>query len=125
MNLKVILIAIFCYGALTTYCNAQEGIVTINQDENIDLLLNLKKEINKLETDYYKIQIYSGSYRSEAENIESKFNSTFSKWSSKLIYEYPNFKIWIGNFNTRIEADRALKEIKTKFFNALILKPKK
>jgi len=125
LNLKLTLMAIFCYVSITSYSYAQQGTVTINQDKNIDVLLNLKKEINKTDTDYYKIQIYSGSHRSEAEDIQSKFNSTFSKWDSKILYEYPNFKIWAGSFSTRLEADRAFRDIKTKFPNALILKPKK
>ena len=78
LNLKLTLMAIFCYVSITSYSYAQQGTVTINQDKNIDVLLNLKKEINKTDTDYYKIQIYSGSHRSEAEDIQSKFNSTFS-----------------------------------------------
>mgnify|MGYP000026470930 CR=1 FL=1 len=104
----------------------QEGSLVLNQDNNIDVLLNLKKQINKEEslTNQYKIQVYSGN-RSEAEITQNKFNSTFEKWTSKMVYEYPNFKIWAGSFNTRLEADRALKEVKKTFNSAFIFKPKK
>tara|TARA_R110000868_G_scaffold411532_1_gene705185 strand:+ start:4415 stop:4738 length:324 start_codon:yes stop_codon:yes gene_type:complete len=104
----------------------QEGKVTINQDKHIAVLLDLKKELNKTEnsTDRYKIQVYSGN-RADAESTQSKFNAAFSKWQSTIVYEYPNFKIWAGNFNTRLEADRSLKEVKQKFSSAFIFKPKK
>ena len=35
-----------------------------------------------------------------------------------------NYKIWVGNFKTRLEADRALVKIKRKFSNAFYFKPK-
>ena len=40
-------------------------------------------------------------------------------------YETPNYKIWVGNFKTRLEADRALQRIKRAFNSAFIFKPKK
>jgi hypothetical protein len=40
-------------------------------------------------------------------------------------FETPNYKIWIGNFNTRLEADRALVKVKRKFAYAFYFKPKK
>lgn len=102
---------------------AQQGSISINQDKNIEKLLEAKKELNKDSNDYYKIQIYSGD-RSKAESSQSNFNSSFA-WPSKIVYETPNFKIWVGNFRSRLEADRALQKIKEKFPSAFIFKPKK
>ena len=90
------------------------------------MLLDVKKEMNKSDTDsdIYKIQIYSGN-RSSAESAQREFNNAFSDWKPTIQYETPNFKIWAGNFRTRLEADRALKKIKNKFPSAFIFKPKK
>ncbi|APX99320.1 SPOR domain-containing protein [Lacinutrix venerupis] len=105
---------------------AQQGTVTINQNPEISTLLELKKQINAEDEDSnrYKIQIYSGS-RTRAESIENSFDSSFNSWSSKLVYETPNYKIWVGSFRTRLEADKALMKIKKKFPSAFIFKPKK
>ncbi|NOY47338.1 MAG: SPOR domain-containing protein [Chlorobi bacterium] len=113
------LFSVFCINIIT----AQEGIVSINQDKNIDVLLNLKKEVNKSQSNY-KIQIYNGN-RSGAKKARLEFKNSFSNWSTYMKFETPNYKIWIGNFKTRIEADRALLKIKRKFNNAFIFKPKK
>jgi uncharacterized protein YxjI len=106
-------------------CNiqAQNTVVTVNQDKQIDKLLSLKKEINRTESNY-QIQIYNGN-RSGAEEARLEFKKSFSDWSTKIKYETPNYKIWIGNFKTRLEADRALLKVKKKFGNAFIFKPKK
>ncbi|WP_248724266.1 SPOR domain-containing protein [Seonamhaeicola sp. ML3] len=105
---------------------AQQGQVEINQDQNITRLLNVKKQLNKTEnsSDRYKIQIYNGN-RPGAYEAQKEFRESFADWRSTDIYEPPNFKIWVGNFRTRLEADRALKRIKRKFPSAFIFKPKK
>jgi hypothetical protein len=106
--------------------HAQQGEVVINQDPEIAQLLALKKEINSNEdsSDRYKIQIYSGR-RVSAEKSNSDFRDSYGQWSSKLVYETPNYKVWVGSFRSRLEADRALLEVKRKFPNAFIFKPKK
>ena len=123
---KIISLIMFCFIVKINTCNAQQGTVIINQDKDIERLLDIKKEMNTSEdvTDRYKIQIYSGS-RSSAENHQSKFRGSYSQWSSKLVYETPNYKIWVGNFRSRLEADRALIKIKRKFPSAFRFKPKK
>lgn len=104
--------------------SAQEGRVTIKQDAEISNLLKLKKEINgeNTDSDRYKISIFSGS-RSSAENAQNGYMNTFNSWSSKIVYETPNYKVYVGNFRSRLEADRALLAIKKKFSSAFVFKP--
>jgi len=116
---STVLLALF---TMTILC-AQEGEVTVNQDKQIDALLSLKKDLNRTESNY-KIQIYNGN-RSGAEKARQAFRNSFRDWSTNMKYETPNYKIWIGNFKTRLEADRALLKVKKKFGNAFIFKPKK
>lgn len=109
----------FCFGEII----AQEGVVIVNQDKDIDVLLRLKKEVNRTAVNY-KIQIYNGNHAG-TEKARIEFKRSFSDWETSLRFETPNYKIWIGNFKTRLEADRALIKIKKKFKNAFIFKPKK
>ena len=117
--LNMVLLALFT----TTNLLAQEGEVTVNQDKQIDALLSLKKDLNRTESNY-KIQIYNGN-REGAEKARLEFRKSFMDWPTSMRYETPNYKIWIGNFKTRLEADRALLKVKKKFGNAFIFKPKK
>jgi uncharacterized protein YpuA (DUF1002 family) len=123
---RIILVSIICLVLTTSFCFGQQGSVTINQDKKITNLLEIKKEMNKneIDTDRYKVQIYSGN-RSSAESAQREFNNSFTDWKATIQYETPNFKIWAGNFTTRLEADRALKKIKNKFSSAFIFRPKK
>lgn len=101
---------------------AQEGIVKIQKSEALNRLLALKKEVNNSKN-YIKIQIYSGP-RSGAEHTLASFRSAFAGYRSEMKYETPNYKIWIGNFRTKIEADRALKVVKKEYPNAFPFTPK-
>lgn len=124
LNLKISTIAVICLISASNFCLAQQANISINQDAKIDKLLELKKGMNKETTDRYKIQIYSGN-RSAAQNAKEKFLSKYSNWTPSMVFETPNYKIWAGNFRSRLEADRALKKIKKNFSGAFIFKPKK
>jgi hypothetical protein len=100
---------------------AQQGDVTVIQDKSIDRLLEFKKDLRTI--DIYKIQIYSGD-RLNAEKTKSKFLSSYKDWKTIMEFNTPNYKIWVGNFRDRLEADRALAEIKKKYTGAFIFHPK-
>ncbi|MEO6346546.1 MAG: SPOR domain-containing protein, partial [Aquaticitalea sp.] len=103
-HLKVLLIFII-FMHYSTKTQAQEGQVTIDADKDIDKLLEFKKDIKTV--DLYKIRIYSGD-RSGAESAKSQANGLYGEWPSVMEYETPNYKIYVGNFLSRLEADRAL-----------------
>jgi len=101
---------------------AQNGSVTVDQDSDIDKLLEFKKDIKTV--NLFKIQVYSGT-RSGAEKSKQNFLNSFSEWPVSMEFDSPNTKIWVGNFRSRLEADKALLKIKRKYNNAFIFEPKK
>jgi hypothetical protein len=121
INLKFTVLFLAFFG-LANQAFAQEGVVTIDQDKDISKLLEYKKDVKT--ADLYKIQLDFGS-RSEAMSLRQNFQNTFSEWPSELVYETPNYKVWVGNFSTRLEADIALLKIKRKFSKAMVFEPKK
>jgi hypothetical protein len=100
---------------------AQEGLITINKSEEIDRILALKKEMNE-RLPIIKIQIYSGR-RSYARKAIAEFKANFPGQFVEMKYETPNYKVWVGRFRTRLEADRQLVWVKTKFSNAFLFRP--
>lgn len=100
---------------------AQNGTVTIDQDRQIEKLLEFKKDLTTNEI--YKIQVFSGN-RSSAEKAKIDFLNSYNDWPVSMEYNTPNYKIWIGNFTNRLEAERALQKIKRNYQTAFIFKPK-
>jgi CRISPR/Cas system endoribonuclease Cas6 (RAMP superfamily) len=99
---------------------------TIEQDPKIEALLKEKRKINTGITinDLYKIQIFNGK-KDEALKTLNEFKSSFKVIDGTIIYNNPTFKVWVGSFKTRIEAENALLEIKKKYTLALLIKPNK
>ena len=112
---------------LTTYnINAQEQNITVKQDPKFEQLLNDKRKINAsiITNDTYKIQIFSGK-SDEAKKTLSSFKREFSTIDGTIIFQTPNYKVLVGNFKTRIEAERNLEEIKKSYKSVFLLKPSK
>nr|WP_321221651.1 SPOR domain-containing protein [uncultured Psychroserpens sp.] len=121
-NILKITLSLLALLLFSNNINAQDGVVKIEQDSDITKLLEYKKDVKTV--DLYKIQLDFGS-RSEAESLKRKFQNTFAQWPAEMVYETPNYKVWVGNFSTRLEADIALLEIKKKFSKAMVFEPKK
>ena len=102
---------------------SQSQLAQVNQDSRIDSLLKLKKEINKNIFDL-KIQIYSGERDKALELIANHDKDDYSNTNIELAYETPNYKVWIGDFYTQLEADKKLLMIKKKYPEAFIFRPK-
>lgn len=108
----------------STMSYAQKGTVNIEANPKVEQLLALKKEANRKAENVYRIQIFSGT-ASQARGREAAFKERFPGWKCDLKFETPNYKVWVGNFRTRLEADRRLLEVKKRFPNAFILAPQK
>ncbi|MFY7956685.1 MAG: SPOR domain-containing protein, partial [Flavobacterium macrobrachii] len=42
-----------------------------------------------------------------------------------IVFSTPMYKVWVGNFKTRIEAEKNLQTLKKKYPNAFLIKPNK
>ena len=109
------MILVFSYGF------PQIGEVKINKSEKLEKIIKIKKELNK-KIQNLKIQIYNGD-RNQAETVKAEYIETFNDTSAKMIYETPNYKVWVGNFFTQIEADKYLLKIRKKYKSAFIFRP--
>ncbi|TDW49599.1 sporulation related protein [Flavobacterium sp. 270] len=112
--------------SLTYSINAQDQNLTLNQDPKFEQLLNDKRKINNtLSTnDTYKIQIFSGKSE-EAKKTLSDFKREYTDIDGTIIFNTPNYKVMVGNFKTRIEAERNLGEIKKRYKSVFLIKPSK
>ena len=99
----------------------QNGNIKINQNNKLDSIIKLKKELNS-KIQNLRIQIYSGD-RENAEQIIEEFIEIYNDTTADVIYETPNYKVWVGNFYTQLEADKRLIEIRKKFRSAFIFRP--
>ena len=108
--------------ALSFSIHAQQGKVNISQDSEIDKLLEYKKDIKTSKV--YRIQVYQSVDPDKAQREKSNFLNSYGEWPVEIVWNTPNYKVWVGNFATRLEAERASAKIKKNYMNAIILQPK-
>ena len=103
---------------------AQDGKTNISVDPKIDQLLKEKRKLNTglFLNEAYKIQIFYGNSEESKKKLQ-EFKREFKDLDGTIIFNSPNYKVWIGNFKTRIEVERAMYDIKKKHPTALIIKP--
>ncbi|AWM13960.1 sporulation protein [Flavobacterium sediminis] len=106
--------------------HAQSGKTTLSQDEKFSELLEEKAKINANLSinNSYKIQIFYGN-SSDAKNQLATFKRDFSGIEGTIIYTNPTYKVYVGNYKSRLHAEKALIEIKKKYPTALLIKPGK
>lgn len=100
--------------------------VTVSQDPKFEQLLTEKRKVNTSITtnNLYKIQIFNGTSQ-ESKKVLIQFKRDNKNYDSTIIFNTPTYKVWVGNYKTRIDAERNLAVFKKKFPNAILIKPSK
>ena len=110
---------------ITANSFSQESKTTVIQNPNFSKLLKEKQQINSSLNvdDFYKIQIYYGDKENAKKNLMG-FKKEFKEIEGTILYTNPTYKVWVGSFKLRIEAEKALIDIKKKFPTAFLIKKK-
>lgn len=98
----------------------------IEQDQKIEKLLQEKRKNNSGITinDKFKIQIFYGNI-DESKKTLIAFKKEFILLDGTIIFSNPSYKVWVGSFKSKIEAEKTLINIKKKYPSAVIIEPNK
>nr|WP_299031225.1 SPOR domain-containing protein [uncultured Tenacibaculum sp.] len=102
------------------------GVFSVNaqskhtDNKNINSLIEKKRAYNKHNGTGYRIQLYNGQ-EGRARSLRNRFQVEYPGVYTKLTYSAPEWKIQVGNYKTRLHADRALNEIREKFSGAIVV----
>jgi hypothetical protein len=102
-----------------------EGKVRINADPRLERELKEDIEHNdSIALKGYRIQIYFGNDKNEAEKIIRKFKNLYpeSKNESYLRYYQPYWRVRIGNYYRKVDAQHLLYKLISDFDNVLLIK---
>lgn len=107
---------------------AQTGEITIHKDSRIDALIQKQGAIIppaiSPEIDGYRIQLFFDSDRNAVNNARSIFISKFPKVDTYIEFNAPNFFLKVGDFRTRIEAEKIKSEVEADFPTSFVIKEK-
>lgn len=69
----------------------------------------------------YRIQTYAGSSRQQATSIRNEIAEKYPDYVAYVIYKQPTFRVRVGDFRTRFEAQKLLNEIKPVYSSSFIV----
>ncbi len=103
------------------------GAYTLSLPVGLDQLIGTYKKVNYTASgfDGYRVQIFSESGNNAKEHAQkslSDFNQSVYENAAYLIYQQPNFKVRCGDFRTKAEAQRLLKQLSGQYPGAYIVK---
>jgi hypothetical protein len=114
-----------------------KGEVIVVKDPLIDSLIAKRIELNRAKPTTtnpvsktivsqmgYRVQIFYGSNRREAFNEQSKFKASYPKLNSYITYREPNYYLRVGDFRSRLDAQRFLNELKPSYPTLFIFREK-
>lgn len=115
-TILVFLTLFFCLTSL-----AQEGNISVEQDEKIAQLLTVYNRVNK-QKEYYQIQVGFGTAQ-KAEYLKSKVDVEYPGWYTKIDFEEPTFRVKLGKFYDLLEAERRFQLVRKRYPNAMLIGP--
>jgi SPOR domain len=99
------------------------GKVTVVKNPLIDSLIARRIALNKgvsnngtpLVVYGYRVQVFFGTDRKEAYNEQARFKSLYPELNTYLSYTQPNYRVKVGDFRTRAEAQKLMNELRSEF----------
>ena len=112
------------FAANSAEVNAQsffesDSSVFLEADPRIDILLERYNRIHEIRG--YRIQIISSSKKDKTKKARSKFAAQFSDYTTHESYQQPFFTIKVGDFLTKLEAEKNHRLIKKQFPDSFIV----
>lgn len=104
----------------------QNILATRTVNSKVDLVLDSLDKINRSRkfTDGFTIQIYSGQNREEAISAKSKMVIEMGDLDANVQYTQPKFRVTVGQYFSKLEAQKDLLRLRKLFANAILVPEK-
>ncbi len=97
----------------------------IQQDEKVDEVLKAFREHNRRSgINGFRVQIYTDSgnrSKLRTDRVKAEFDAKYPQIRSYISYDEPYYKLRVGDFRTRLDAQRFLNEISSTYLSAILV----
>lgn len=121
---QMLLILTICCSGLSYAQNKTNGpgSLKVTTEAGIDQLnqqyIRQNKEDGTLPG--YRVQIYNGK-KAETLKKRSEFLSVFPNTAVYTVYEAPEYKVQVGDFRTRLEAEKFLRQVQSQYGSGFLV----
>lgn len=127
---RIILLTIISAFALQSYGQQDTGSVIIHKDPRLDMLVNKQIEINEITTRHsrrsapgFRLLVISSNNRNTVTDAKTKIYRQFPELKAYMMYQAPFFRLKVGNFREREEAEGYLAGVQALFDNKVYVVP--
>jgi len=99
--------------------------VVVHADPRLDVILKKNKSMltgGIRSGQGYRVQIYNGNDRNKATEIKVDFMRRFPGIRTYMTYVQPQFRVKVGDYRTRAEAEKVYEQVST-LYNACMIVP--
>lgn len=123
--MRFVMLAVFVFASFWAAAQTQ-GNVNVNQPDEVNRLIKKHIALNEKTEGIpgYRIQIFSDSgnnSKRKAMKSKAKFRMSYGDLKAYIIFDAPYYKVEIGNFITRLDAQRVLSQLKDQYPGAFIV----
>jgi len=112
------LIIIFIIFFICSTCFAADTII-VHKDPRLDIFTEKQSEVNKRTSGMtsnglykgYRLQVLSTRHREDAFKLKTRLLKMFPSQQTYVVYKSPYFKVRLGNFTSKSEAEYFKKEL--------------
>lgn len=98
--------------------------IRYSMDPSVEQQMEKKKELNRAKPptiEGFRVQIYAGNSRQQAMQIRAEVAATYTDYAAYLIYKQPSFRVRVGDFKSRFEAQELFRELKVQYPSSFIV----
>lgn len=140
---KTGLFIIFLIGFCLSTKAQEAGVVEVSKDTLISILQNFRaeNEINptssrstislgpkvidkskatRVKRKGFRVQIFSGSNRADAQDVQNQFKSLHPDMEAYMTYQEPNYRVKVGDFTSRAEANNYMRILRNQYSNVFV-----
>lgn len=123
MKSKTLFFILMCL--LSISCVAQDGFLILNQSSRIDTLIMKQRQIHENDgtIDGFRVQIFmelGNDALRHADSVKSVFSEKYPEIPIYLVFRQPYYRLRIGDFRTRLEAEHLYQQVKKKYKNSFV-----
>ena len=123
------ILAATCWFATTVSAQTDStSSIVIHKDPRVDLLVKKQAQINEVTTRDarrnvagYRLQVINTSDRNAAISAKTKIYQLYPELKAYLLYQAPYFRLRVGNFIDKEEAEDYRKSLSREFPNSVFL----
>lgn len=134
--MKIIFTCFVCFCCFSALAQTK-GTITEVKDPLIDSLIEKRLELNKkvatpttrrsgpvVAQVGYRVQVFYGPDRRKMYQEQTRFKNRYPRLNTYITYKEPNYYLRVGDFRTRLEAQKLMNELRPLFPTLFIFREK-